>query len=145
MAIDRQGVGLALARIFLGVFLVFEGLVKYRWFANTSILAGTLGSWMQAAPTGSLTHWYLAHVAMPGMPFFARLVPLGEFCAGVALIVGFWTPLVSFLVFLMVLNYHVASGTISHFAFLTNGYGLPVLGASLGLAVGGTRLPWSVR
>ena len=35
----------------------------------------------------------------------------------------------------------------SHFklAFLTSGYGLPVLGSTLGLAVGGIRLPWSVR
>jgi len=28
---------------------------------------------------------------------------------------------------------------------LTNGYGLPVIGSTLGLAVGGVRLPWSVR
>jgi hypothetical protein len=41
----------------------------------------------------------------------------------------------------MVLNIHVASGALFTYGFLTNGYGLPVLGSTLGLAVGGGRLP----
>jgi hypothetical protein len=45
----------------------------------------------------------------------------------------------------MVLNIHVASGALFKYAFLTNGYGLPVLGPTLGLAIGGIRLPFSLR
>jgi hypothetical protein len=45
----------------------------------------------------------------------------------------------------MVLNFHVASGALFQYRFLTNGFGLPVLGGLLALAVGGVRLPWSVR
>ena len=51
----------------------------------------------------------------------------------------------AFLAFFMALNFHVASGLIFQYGFLTNGYGLPVLGSTLGLAIGGVRLPWSVR
>ena len=40
MAIDRNGAGLAVTRICLGVFLLFQGLGKYQWFADTSFLAG---------------------------------------------------------------------------------------------------------
>jgi len=44
-----------------------------------------------------------------------------------------------------VMNIHVASGMLFKFAFLTNGYGLPVVGSTLGLALGGIRLPLSLR
>jgi hypothetical protein len=44
-----------------------------------------------------------------------------------------------------VLNYHVASGAIFHVSFLASPWGLPVLGSTLGLAMGGVRLRWSVR
>ena len=42
MAIDRQGTGLTVLRICIGVFFIFEGLGKIRWFADTSLLAGQL-------------------------------------------------------------------------------------------------------
>ena len=80
-----------------------------------------------------------------GAAVFARLVPLGEMAAGVALILGVWTSLAAFLAFVMVMNIHVASGALFTYAFLTNGYGLPVVGSTLGLAIGGIRLPWSLR
>ena len=57
MAIDRQGTGLTLLRIFIGVFFIFEGLGKIRWFVNTSQLAGMFSSWSQTAPPGSVSHW----------------------------------------------------------------------------------------
>src|SRR5712692_6785386 len=122
MAMDRQGTGLAVARIGLGVFFIFQGLGKYRWFTDTSILAGRFHDWMQTAAPGSMNRWYLDHVAVPGLAFFARLVPLGEFCAGVGLLVGFWTPLCAFIVFFMALNFHIAGGTILRLSFLTNAY-----------------------
>src|SRR5690349_10680332 len=141
MAIDRQGTGLTLIRMCLGVFFLFEGIGKLRWLLNASILAGQLHGWLGDAAPNSASRWYLEHVAIPGATVFARLVPLGELAAGLALIVGVWTPLVAFLAFLMVLNIHVASGALFRYAFLTNGYGLPVLGPTLGLAIAGVRLP----
>ena len=42
-------------------------------------------------------------------------------------------------------NFHVAAGTLFHYSFLTNAYGLPVLGGTLALALGGVRLPLSLR
>jgi uncharacterized membrane protein YphA (DoxX/SURF4 family) len=145
MAIDRQGTGLTIIRICLGVFFLFEGLGKLGWLFNSAVLQGRLDGWLADAASGSLSRWYLEHVAIPGAVVFARLVPIGELAAGAALIAGFWTPLASLLAFLMVLNIHVASGALFRYAFLTNGYGLPVLGATLGLALGGIRLPLSIR
>jgi uncharacterized membrane protein YphA (DoxX/SURF4 family) len=145
MAMDRQGTGLAILRILLGVFFVFEGIGKLRWFTDTSILAASFADWSNAAAAGSASAWYLSHIAVPGLPIFARLVPLAEIFGGLALVVGFWTPLVALLAFFMVVNIHVASGALFKYSFLTNGYGLPVLGSTLALAIGGVRLRWSLR
>jgi uncharacterized membrane protein YphA (DoxX/SURF4 family) len=145
MAIDRQGTGLAIIRIALGIFFIFEGLGKLRWFANPSILGTQLAGWHQAVASGSYSARYLDHVAIPGVAIFARLVPLGELGSGIALVVGFWTPLFALIAFCMALNFQFASGALFKYSFLTSGYGLPVLGATLGLAIGGVRLRWSVR
>ena len=145
MALDRQGTGLAITRVALGVFFIAEGLTKYRWFLDASILASRFNEWLQSAAPASMSRWYLGHVAIPGLAFFARLVPLGEICSGIALVLGFWTPLFAFIAFFMAANYQVASGAIFRLSFLTSGYGLPVLGSTLGLALGGVRLPLSVK
>jgi uncharacterized membrane protein YphA (DoxX/SURF4 family) len=145
MAIDRQGSGLALLRICLGVFFVFEGLGKIRWFLDTSQLAGMFASWSQAATAGSVSHWYLERIAVPGLAVFARLVPVGEITSGLALVFGLWTPLFAFVAFFMALNFQIASGAVFKYSFLTSGYGLPVLGGTLALVLGGVRLPWSIR
>ena len=145
MALDRQGTGLATTRIVIGVFFLFMGLGKTKWFLDTSILNGQLSGWLQAAAPGSMSRVYLERIAIPGIPLFARLVPLGEICSGLALILGIWTPVFAFIAFFMALNFHLASGAIFQYSFLTNGYGLPVLGSTLGLAIGGVRLRWSVR
>jgi len=145
MALDRQGTGLAILRIMIGVFFVFEGVGKLRWFTDTSILAARFADWNQAAAAGSLSAWYLSHIAVPGTAIFARLVPLGEIFGGLALVIGLWTPVVAFLAFFMVLNIHIASGALFKYSFLTNGFGLPVLGSTLALTIGGVRLRWSIR
>jgi uncharacterized membrane protein YphA (DoxX/SURF4 family) len=145
MAIDRPRAGLTIVRICIGIFFIAEGLGKWRWFTDTSLLSHQLSSWLQAAPAGSLSRWYLEHVAMRGTAVFARLVPLGEISCGLAMLVGFWASAAALIAFFMALSFHVASGAIVHIAFLSNGYGLPVLGATLAVAVGGVRLPWSVR
>ncbi|MGE5245252.1 MAG: DoxX family protein [Betaproteobacteria bacterium] len=145
MAIDRQGLGLTVVRILIGVFFLCEGLGKLRWFGTSSLLAAQLAAWARQVAPGTVSSWYLHRVAMRGAPLFARLVPLGELGCGLALIAGAWTRPVALIAFLMALNFHVASGDLFHYSFLTNGYGLPVLGATLGVAIGGTRGNWRIR
>jgi uncharacterized membrane protein YphA (DoxX/SURF4 family) len=89
--------------------------------------------------------WYLDTIAIPGAPVFARVVVLAELAAGTALILGTRVRVAAALAFLMVLNFHFAADLIFRYAYLTNAYGLPILGGLLALAVGGgTRLPFSV-
>lgn len=137
MAIDRQHLAFTVLRLAIGVFFIFEGIGKLRWFTDTSILAGQFASWTQAAAPGSISQLYLERIAVPGVATFARLVPLGELCCGAAMVAGLWTPLFAFIAFFMALNFQIASGALFQYSFLTSGYGLPVLGSTLALAVAG--------
>lgn len=141
MAVDRQRLGLTLLRLCIGVFFVFEGLGKIGWFTDSSILAGQFAEWSRTAAAGSIPQIYLQRIAVPGAAVFARLVPLGELTCGVALVLNVWTPLFAFIAFFMALNFHLASGAIFKYSFLTNGFGLPVLGSTLALALTGSRKP----
>ena len=146
MAIDGRATGLTVLRICIGVFFIFEGIGKLGWFTDTSLLAEQLRNWSQAVSSSSLSHMYLVRLAIPGVRIFARLVPLGEIVSGVALVAGFWTPLFAFVAFLMALNFQFASGALFRYSFLTSGYGLPVLGSTLALALTGLRprkKPWA--
>jgi uncharacterized membrane protein YphA (DoxX/SURF4 family) len=145
MAIDRQGNGLAVLRILIGVFFLCQGLGKLRWFLDTSILSSQLAAWHRDVAAGTISAQYLERFAMPYAGLFARLVPAAEIISGIALVLGFRTSLSAMMAFVMVVNFHVAGGTIFHYAFLTNPYGLPVLGGTLALALGGVRLPLSLR
>jgi uncharacterized membrane protein YphA (DoxX/SURF4 family) len=135
--------GLRVLAFFLGVFLISEGLGKLAWFTDSGLLNGVLQGWLKDAPP--TTRWYLETFAIPGVPLFARLVVIGELTAGTALLIGFWSRLAAAAAFLMVLNFHVASGAIFQYRFLTNGFGLPVLGGLLAIVIGGARLPLSVK
>ena len=143
MAMDRTGTGLAIVRICVGVLLLFEGLSKLGWFTDAGPLTQQLTGWVERATPMNL--WYLQRVALPYASVFARLVVLGELSSGLSLAFGVWTRTAAALAFLMVLNFHFASAAIFRYAFLTNGYGLPVLGSLLGVAVGGRSLPMSLR
>jgi uncharacterized membrane protein YphA (DoxX/SURF4 family) len=145
MAFDRQGTGLTVLRIMLGVFLLAQGLSKFRWLVDSSILLDQLRTWERGANAGSTAARYLRQVAIPYASIFARVVPIGEIVCGLALVGGVWTRVFAFAAFVMVLNFHIAGGTLFTYRFLTNGYGLPVLGGTLALSIGGTRLPWSLR
>jgi uncharacterized membrane protein YphA (DoxX/SURF4 family) len=145
MTIDRQSAGLTVLRVFIGAFFLFQGLSKVRWFVNGSLLGVRLAGWERAVAAGSISARYLHAIAIPHMALFARLVPLGEITSGLAMIFGVWTPIAAVVALFMALNFHIAGGTLFRADFLTNGYGLPVLGATLALVVGGVRLPWSVR
>jgi uncharacterized membrane protein YphA (DoxX/SURF4 family) len=125
----------------MGVFLLFMGSGKLGWFLDSGLLAGELQGWRGSAPAVSRAYLDLV---LPGVPIFARLVVLGELAAGVALVAGFHVRLAALLALLMVLNFHFASGIIFTLGYLTNGYGLPVVGSLLALALGGRSLPLSV-
>lgn len=140
---NPQARGLAVLRLLLGVFFIFEALGKRAWLFDTGPLSTMLNTWLQGA--GPYSRWYLETVCLPGLPIFARLVPIGEAAAGLALVTGTYTRLAAFMALLMVLNFHVASGAIFKYAFLTNGFGLPVLGGLLALALGGVGLPFGVN
>jgi uncharacterized membrane protein YphA (DoxX/SURF4 family) len=127
----------------LGFFLFSMGLAKLAWLSDAGPLLDTLRKWQDGAPAAS--RWYIVHVAMPGAPAFARLVPLAELGAGAALVCGFQIPLAAGLAFGMILNYHFAAGVLFQYEYLTNGYGLPVLGGLLALTLGGAALPLSLR
>jgi len=125
----------------VGVFLFSLGIQKVSWLLDSHPLAGQLSRWLETARPAS--SWYLERL-IPGTPVFARLVPLGEICSGLALFFGFWTRLAAGLALVMVLNYHVASGSMFRYTYLSDGYGLLAVGALLGLTLGGGRLPLSL-
>jgi len=137
MAVDRSRLGLTVLRICIGVFFLFEGLGKIRWFTDSSILRGMFAEWSRSVASGSVAQMYLDRIAVPGAAIFARLVPLGEITCGLALIAGFMTPVFAFVAFFMALNFQIASGAAFKYSFLTSGYGLPVLGSTLALTLAG--------
>lgn len=138
----RYAYGLRVLAVMIGLFLVFNGLDKLAWFTDSGILAQRLTGWLENAPPAS--RWYIETVAAPGVPLFARVVPLAELSFGAALILGFWTRLVALVALFMVSNFHLARGVFFSAEFFTDGVGFPVLGALLALAIGGSRLPFSV-
>lgn len=143
MAANREATGLAALRVLLGIFLTAQSLGKWAWLFKSDALLSTLHTWQQGAHEWSA--WYLQHVAIPGAPIFARLVFLGELTCGLALIFGVYTRVAALIAFLMVLNFHVAMGVLFKLDYLSNAYGPPVLGGLLALAIGGARLPWSLK
>jgi len=133
--------GLRLLAVMLGVFFLSMGLNKLAWLTDGDILMQKLQVFLKGASPA--TQWYIETVAMPGVPLFARIVPIAELSTAVALIVGFWTRLAATLALFMVLNFHVATGEIFSRAFLLDGAGPPVLGALMALMIGGGKLPWT--
>lgn len=123
--------------------MIGMSLGKVAWLWDGSLLVGELEGWREFAPPFS--RWYLETIALPGAPLFARLVFVGELGAGVALVTGFRVRLAAGLALAMILNFHVAMGVIFQLGYVTNGYGLPVVGGLAALALGGTRLPWCIR
>ena len=140
--IGSAGVALRILSVALGVFLIFMGLDKIDWLMDSGFLTRRFQEWR--GTVRPLARWYLDTVALPGAPVFARVVVLAELSAGTALVLGLKVRLTAALALLMVLNFHVASDVIFRYSYLTNAYGLPVLGGLLALAAGGTRLPFSV-
>ena len=143
MAANSQARGLTALRLFLGVFFLFEGIGKIGWLMDPSPLTTQLTGYLESA--NQWNRAYLERVCIPGAAVFARLVLFGELATGTSLILGAYARYAAIAAFLMVLNIHFASGLLFQYRFLTNGYGLPVLGGLLALAIGGATLPFSVK
>ena len=133
---------LRLLSVALGTFLIFMAVDKIEWLMDGGFLARRLQEWRGIARP--LARWYLDTIAIPGAPVFARVVVIAELAAGSALVLGMKVRLAAVLALGMVLNFHIASDVIFRYDYLINAYGLPVLGGLLALAVGGSRLPFSV-
>jgi uncharacterized membrane protein YphA (DoxX/SURF4 family) len=133
--------GLRALSVLLGLFVFFMGLDKIGWLTDSSDLTRRLQEWLAAATP--VNRWYLEWVAIPGAPVFARLVVLGELAAGAALVAGLQVRLAALATLLMVVNFHFAADLIFDVNYLTNPYGLPVLGGLLALVLGGARLPYA--
>ncbi len=142
MAWDRQGTALTVIRIAVGVFLVGQAAASARWLVDGSILNRQLVEWLHAAAPGSFLHSYLATVAIPGSAVFARLTPVAQFVCGASLVLGFETRIAALVAFLMALNGQFLSGALLRWGVVR---AMPLLGSTLGLALGGVRLPWSFR
>jgi uncharacterized membrane protein YphA (DoxX/SURF4 family) len=134
--------GLAVMRVLVGVFFLFSASTKLGWLISSDDLINRFSGYLRNASWWN--RWYLDQL-VPGLPIFARLVVLSELATALAFLTGFWTQLAAVLAFSLVLNYHVVTGTILRYSFLTDPSGLPLLGALIALALGGARLPWSIK
>ena len=138
-----HGVALRVLALALGVFFFFMALDKRAWIGQPDLLATQLSGWLTNAPAPS--RWYLETVAIPGARVFAPLVLAGECAVAVALLLGVYVRPAAVAGFFMVVNFHFAMGVMLSWTYLWNGYGPPVLGGLLALAIGGANLPFSVR
>jgi uncharacterized membrane protein YphA (DoxX/SURF4 family) len=117
-------VTLALLRIAAGISLLGPGFAKLGWFTHPT-LEQTLANWAQHAPNG-LVVAYL-HLVAPHHAGLARLVVTGELGLGTLLVAGFFTPVAAVLAFLMVAQYHFASGAMFQGSYLFGQNGLVYL------------------
>ena len=138
---ESSAAGLRVLSLALGVFFLFMGLDKVGWMLDPGLLTAQLRGWIDQAPAPS--RWYIQTIALPGAPLFARLVLLGELTVALALLTGVQVRLAAVVGLFMVVNFHVAMGVMLKWNYLWNGYGPPVLGGLLALAIGGGRLPLS--
>ncbi len=134
---------LRILSVFLGVFFVAMGLDKTAWLTDSSGLVEQLQEWLGRATAWN--RWYIETLALPGAPVFARLVLVGELAVGAALLAGWHVRIAAVVGLFMVLNFHFAFGALLDLAYLRNGYGPPIIGGLLALAVGGGQLPFSAR
>ena len=124
---------LALLRIATGLSLVASGAHKLGWFAHPG-LEQVLATWTSHT-TNPLLQKYLGLVT-PHASVLARVVAVGELGLGALLILGLFTPLAALLGFIMVLNFHFASGKMFSLDYLTGMDGLVYLLIFLVLASG---------
>ncbi|HXN81275.1 MAG TPA: DoxX family membrane protein [Myxococcales bacterium] len=132
---------LALLRIAAGLSILGPGLQKLSWFRNPG-LEHLLASW--ASHTDNPAVLGYLHILTPHAAWLARAVVVGEVGLGSLLLIGFVTPLASMLSFLMVLNFHFASGKMVSQQYLLGQDGLVYLLVFLVLLSGRAGLAFGV-
>ena len=115
----------AFLRIVLGLFFLAQGLNKLDWYTSSEFLHTSLDRYSQNPP--AITSWYQGHVAYPGIELWSRMLPTGEMLIGIALALGFLTQPTLIIALMLVLNYHLANGTLFSTAFFFNPYDLLLL------------------
>jgi len=115
---------LGLLRIAAGISLLGPAFHKLSWFAHPA-LEPHLSGWLSHA-SNPLTAKYL-HLVIPHSAVLARVVAAGELGLGAMLLFGFLTPLAAALAFLMVANFHFASGAMLSLDYVTGQDGLVYL------------------
>jgi len=115
---------LAFLRIAAGISLIGPGISKLGWFMHPA-LEPHLSGWL-AHTTNPILSKYL-HFMIPHSAVLARVVAAGELGLGALLILGLFTPLAAVLAFLMVANFHFASGAMLSLDYVTGQDGLVYL------------------
>jgi uncharacterized membrane protein YphA (DoxX/SURF4 family) len=136
-------VALRVMALGIGIFFVAMGAQKIEWLFDSGPLMQRFERWIPTASSTAL--WYLDTLAIPGVEVFARLVPIAEIGAGVALIVGLLTRVTATLALIMVINFHLATSAFFSQDILQDGTGPPLLAGLLALAIGAKDLPLSIR
>jgi uncharacterized membrane protein YphA (DoxX/SURF4 family) len=143
MMIDTARRGLALVRIGLGVLFVvsaWDKTTKGWWFSARPLIETV----RQNLPkTEGFYRPFLEGTVLPHALVFARLVTLGEWVAGVSLLLGLLTPVGALAAMWLLLHYMAMKGTLLH-GFenpLVYSDRLYFLGA-LGSLIGAAGLAW---
>jgi uncharacterized membrane protein YphA (DoxX/SURF4 family) len=132
---------LALLRIAAGASLLGPGLHKLGWFRHPT-LEQQLVQWSSRIDN-PLVLKYL-EIVTPHSAWLARLVALGELSVGALLVLGLLTPLAAAIAFVMVLNFHFASGALTSLQYLGGQNGLVYLLIFPVLAIGRAGLAFGI-
>ncbi|MDP3980064.1 MAG: DoxX family protein [Chlamydiota bacterium] len=115
-----KSVWLAVMRIYIGAYFIHASLLK---FSNSYI--NGLGVMLKSWASSTNFQWYqqfLHEQIIPHAKFFAFLTAIGEFCVGIALLLGILSGLAAMFGLLMNINYFFATswqGPASQCANLT--------------------------
>jgi uncharacterized membrane protein YphA (DoxX/SURF4 family) len=127
----------------VGVFFLAMSYNKRAWLGDPALLTRRFQQWLpNASPYAQL---YLQYVAIPGGSIFARVVPIAEFLTGLSMLTGVYTNVAAVMALFMILNFHIATSSLSSIAFLSDATGPPMFAALIALAVAGRDLPFSLR
>ena len=127
-------IALAIIRIGVGVHIVLFGFDRIAWVLDATPIATQLSTWLATA--GPIARWYLERL-IPGVPLYARLVPLASMAAGVALAFGVWTRISAAVSLVTIVSLQFGSGTMFTFAYFADAEGPPLIGALVGLIIAG--------
>jgi uncharacterized membrane protein YphA (DoxX/SURF4 family) len=132
---------LALLRVAAGASLLGPGLHKLGWFRHPA-LEQQLVLW-SAHTDNPLVLKYL-QIVTPHSGWLARVVAFGELSLGALLVLGLLTPLAAAIAFVMVLNFHFASGSMTSLQYLGGQNGLVYLLIFPVLAIGRAGLAFGI-